>query len=264
MKADKVVLITGGSSGIGLAVSEYMRDAGCSVYEVSRRPSCRDAITHITGDVTVPEDMERAVQTVVERENRIDILINCAGSGISGAVEFTDAVNASSQMAVIFDGTSNACRAVLPVMRRQKSGRIVNISSVAAVVPIPFQTYYSAAKAAVNSFTLALANEVRPFNISVCAVMPGDIRTGFTSARKKITAGNEEYDGRIEKSVSRMENDEKNGMSPTAASRFIAKTALSGHVKPLYSIRFDYKLITVLAKILPCRFMNFVISKLYG
>lgn len=91
------------------------------------------------------------------------------------------------------------------VMRQQGSGRIVNLSSVAAPAAIPFQTYYSVSKAAINDFTLATANEVRPFGITVCAVMPGDICTGFTDARQKIPAGDEIYGGRISRSVAGME-----------------------------------------------------------
>ncbi len=96
----------------------------------------------------------------------------------------------------------------------------MNLSSVAAVAPIPFQTYYSASKAAVNAYTMALANEVRPFGITVCAVQPGDIATGFTSAREKSQAGDQAYNGRIGRSVARMEHDETAGMSPASAGAF--------------------------------------------
>ena len=114
------------------------------------------------------------------RDSHIDVLINNAGFGISGAVEFTGTEEAQRQLDVNFFGMVRMNRQVLPVMRKQGYGRIVNLSSVAGAIPIPFQTYYSASKAAINSYTMALANEVKPFGIQVCCVQPGDIRTGFT------------------------------------------------------------------------------------
>ena len=116
----------------------------------------------------------------------------------------------------------SATKAALPLMRAQGGGRIVNISSVAAPLAIPFQAWYSVSKAAVNAYTLALFNEVKQFGISVCAVMPGDIRTGFTSAREKSHAGDDVYKGRIARSVAKMEKDEENGMAPEVAGRFLA------------------------------------------
>lgn len=260
----KVVLLTGGSSGIGLATACALRDDGCKVYEISRKPAEHERITHLSGDVTKAETIESAVRDVISREGRIDILINNAGFGISGAVEFTDVDEAKKQFDVNFFGMVNVCRVVLPHMREQGSGRIVNLSSVAAAVPIPYQTFYSASKAAINAYTMALANEVQPFGISVCAVMPGDIRTGFTSAREKQIRGDEIYQGRISRSIAKMEKDEQGGMSPDKAGVFIAKLALKRSVKPLYAIRIDYKFFVFLSRALPVRFLNFLVRLLYA
>lgn len=260
---DKVVFITGGSSGIGFATAKALLAKGCRIYEMSRKPFSHSGITHLPGDVTCPEQIEAAVAQILEKEGRIDILINNAGFGISGCAEFTDPEAAEKQMAVNFLGCTNVCSAVLPVMRQQ-GGRIVNLSSVAAVTPIPFQAFYSASKAAINAYTMALANEVREFGISVCAVMPGDIRTGFTDAREKDAAGDAEYHGKLGRSVAKMEHDEQHGMSPDKAGAYIAKIALKSHVKPLYAIRIDYKAIAVLAKLLPAGLLNRLIGLLYA
>ena len=155
-------------------------------------------------------------------------------------------------------------RAVLPIMRQQGGGRIVNLSSVAAPVPIPFQTYYSAGKAAVNSYTMALSNEVKPFGITVTAVMPGDIKTGFTAARQKSIVGDEVYGGRISRSVAGMEKDEQTGMDPAKAGEFIAKVALSAGHKPLRTIGFNYRCAVFLTKILPARWLNGLIGMIYA
>ena len=263
MLADKIVLITGGSSGIGLHTALALTDRGCTVYELSRRDSNTDCIFHIKGDVTNPQDIEYAINTVISRHGKIDILINNAGVGISGCAEFAHPEAVNKQMQVNFTGCANTCSAAMPYLR-QSRGRIINLSSVAAVAPIPFQAFYSASKAAINAYSLALANEVRPFNVSVCAVMPGDIKTGFTAAREKEFAGDNIYGGRISRSVSRMEHDEQNGMPPEKAGEYIAKIALKKHIKPLYAVRADYKAVAVLAKILPARLLNYIIAILYA
>lgn len=261
---NKVVIITGGSSGIGLCTAAALRDRGCKVYELSRRDSEVTGITHIKCDVTDEAQIAAAVGQVMAENGRIDILINNAGFGISGAVEFTDTTDVRRLFDVNFFGMVRMNRAVLPLMRQQGGGRIVNLSSVAAPVPIPFQTYYSAGKAAVNSYTMALSNEVKPFGITVCAVMPGDIKTGFTSARQKNIAGDDIYGGRITRSVAGMEKDEQTGMDPAKAGAFIASVALRNSRKPLYTIGFGYKCAVFLTKILPARWLNALIGQLYA
>ncbi len=261
---DKVVIITGGTSGIGQAVAAQLRAQGCRVYEFSRRAAQSDP-NHFSVDVTDDAAVKRAVEEVFAREGRIDILINNAGFGISGAMEFTDPADAHRLMEVNLFGMDNAIRAVLPHMRQARSGRIVNISSVAGVFAIPFQAWYSISKAAVRSLTMALANEVDPFGIQVTSVMPGDIRTGFTAARKKSVVGDDVYGGRIARSVARMEKDEQNGMSPEAAARTIVRVALQKRrVKPYYAIGFSYKFLVLLDSLLPCRPVRWLLFQLYG
>lgn len=261
---NKIVIITGGSSGIGLCTAAALRDRGCKVYELSRRDSEVTGITHIKCDVTDEAQIAAAVGQVMAESGRIDILINNAGFGISGAVEFTDTAEAQRLFDVNFFGMVRMNHAVLPLMRQQDGGRIVNLSSVAAPVPIPFQTYYSAGKAAVNSYTMALSNEVKPFGITVCAVMPGDIKTGFTSARQKNITGDDIYGGRITRSVAGMEKDEQTGMDPAKAGAFIASVALKNSRKPLYTIGIAYKGAVFLTKILPARWLNALIGQLYA
>ena len=261
----QVCVITGGTSGIGRCTAQAMLARGYTVYELSRRAEGVEGLHHIAADVTKEETVRAAVAEVMAREGRIDILVNNAGFGISGAVEFTSTEDAKALFDVNFFGMVNLNRAVVPIMRAAGRGRIVNLSSVAAPVPIPFQTYYSATKAAVNAYTMALANELRPFGVTVCAVMPGDIHTGFTAARRKIGEGDDIYHGRISRSVARMEHDEQTGMDPAKAGGYIAGVALrEGNRHPLYAIRFDYKFFTFLAKVLPARFLNWLIYLLYG
>ena len=223
----EIAVITGGTSGIGRATALCLRDAGYDVYELSRRPEGVEGLHHIRCDITDEDQVRAAVAEIIGQAGRIDVLINNAGFGISGAVEFTDTAEAQRLLDVNFFGMVRMNKAVIPHMRRAGRGRIVNLSSVAAPCPIPFQAYYSAGKAAVNAYTMALANELRPFGITVCAVQPGDIHTGFTAARVKTMAGDDVYQGRIGRSVQRMEHDEQTGMDPAKAGAFIARAGLS-------------------------------------
>ena len=261
---NKIVIITGGTSGIGLATANRLRGMGCTVYEFSRRPVA-DTPNHLSVDVTDENAVKAAVAAVVGQAGRVDILINNAGFGISGAMEFTEPADAHRLMEVNLFGMDNMIRAVLPHMRAQGGGRIVNLSSVAGLYAIPFQAWYSISKAAVRALTLALANEVAPYGVQVCCVMPGDIRTGFTAAREKSSAGDDQYGGRIVRSVERMERDEQSGMSPEAAARTIVRAATKrGGVKPCYTIGFSYKCLVFLNRLLPGGAVRRLLYMLYG
>lgn len=260
----KVALVTGGSSGIGREAALALAKAGLRVFELSRSGSDCAGVEHITGDVTDPASVEHAVQYITENCRRLDILVCCAGFGISGAVEFTEREAAGRQMDVNFFGTVNTVKAVLPVMREQGCGRIVCTSSVAGAIAIPFQTFYSASKAAINAYVCALRSEVAPFGIEVCGVMPGDASTGFTAARQKSCEGDEVYGGRISRSVAGMEKDETHGAPASVIGGFIAGIAVKKRVKPLYVPGFKYRLFTALAKVLPTSAVCWIVGKMYA
>lgn len=260
----QVVIVTGGSSGIGAEAAKYLADRGCTVYELSRSGHDRENIRHISADVTEEVSVNEAIRTIWEAEGQIDILINNAGFGIAGAAEFTAVADAKQQLEVNFWGMVRVTRAVLPIMRKQGKGRIVNTSSVAAVSPIPFQAYYSVSKAAINSFTMSLANEVRPYGIRVSAVMPGDTRTGFTDGRVRSFAGDEAYGGRISRSVNKMEKDERNGGSARSVGIVLGKAALSQSRKVFYTPGLAYKLAVLLMRVLPAGTANAILGRMYA
>ncbi len=260
----RTALVTGGSSGIGLQAALALEKAGCRVYTLSRRETSAEGLCHISADVTDEAAVAQAVGRILRETGRIDILVNCAGFGISGAIEFTELKDAKKQFDVNFFGMTVVTKAVLAHMRERGSGRIVNVSSVAAPANVPFQAYYSASKAAVNSYTCALANELRPCGVTVCAVQPGDIHTAFTDVREKSFAGDEAYGGRIARSVARMEKDERGGMDPAKAGAYVAMTALRRSVKPLYAIGIVAKAECVLLRLLPCRLSNWLVGLIYA
>lgn len=262
---NQVVIITGGSSGIGLSTAKLFRASGCRVYEFSRREMIHpDGVVHICADVTDEAAVARAVAQVEEKEGRVDILLCNAGFGISGAAEFTENRDAKRLLEVNLFGMVNAVKAVLPIMRRQGSGKIICISSVAAAVSIPFQAWYSVSKAAVSAYANALREEVHPFGIQVCAVLPGDICTGFTGSREKSSVGDDVYQGRIARSVAVMERDERSGMSAEKAAGRIVQIAAKKHVKPSYAIGLSYRFVMLLTRILPGRMLSWIVRMIYA
>ena len=261
---NQVAIVTGGTSGIGLAAAEELQKTGYQVYTFSRRGGANKGnIRNLAVDVTDEEAVKAAVHEILEEAGKVDLVVNCAGFGISGAIEFTSLEDAKRLFDVDFFGTVNVNNALIGSMRKAGGGRIINISSVAGPAAIPFQAYYSCAKAAVDDYTAALANELRPFDIKVCAIRPGDVKTGFTAAREKKHIGNDIYGGRIDKSVAKMEKDEVTGASPKVLGRYVVKVARIPNPKPFYTPGIVYKACVVLIKILPCRLVNALIGKLY-
>ncbi len=259
----RVCVLTGGSSGIGKATAELLAKNGFAVYELSRSGTHAEGVVHITAEVMQPDQIRSAVNEVLAAEGRIDLLINNAGFGISGTVEFTDPKDAFTQLNVNFFGALHCIQAVLPTMRAQKSGHIVNISSVAAPIAIPFQSFYSATKSATNSLTLALRNEVKPFGIKVCAVLPGDVKTGFTAARKKSTEGAEIYGSALDHAVRVMEHDEQNGMSPGMVAKAILRVANRKNPPVFTTVGFQYQIFVLLNKLLPASWTNALVGMIY-
>lgn len=259
---DKVVIVTGATAGIGKAAAEMFKARGAKVVCFARRKS--DEFDSIQTDVTDREAVKRAVDEVVRKYGRIDVLVNNAGMGISGAVENTDEAAARKIFDLNFFGVLNVTQAVLPVMRAQGGGTIVNVSSVAAELAIPFQAFYSATKSAVSSLSAALRNEVAPFGIKVTAVLPGDVKTDFTASREKNAFDDPAYGDRIARSVAVMERDEKNGMPPEVIAKAIVRASLAGNPPVSRVGGWKYVLLVRLAHVLPKRLVAYILGKMYA
>ena len=257
----KTAVITGGSGGIGLATARLFAAEGYKVFELSRSGAGENGITHIRADVSDEESVKNAFAQIALETDKIDALVNNAGYGISGAVEYTEMSHAKRQFDVNFFGLAAVTKAALPFVKKC-GGIIVNVSSVAGALAIPFQAYYSASKAAINSLTAALANELRPFGVRATALMPGDISTGFTQKRVKLAAAG--YESRLNRSVAAMEKDEKNGGTPDFIARKIFALSQKRRPKPLYTAGAKYKIFVFLGKILPARLVNKILGALYA
>ena len=147
----------------------------------------------LVADVTDDRSVEQAVAAVLEREGRLDIVVNNAGMGIAGPVENTSIEQAKRQLEVNFFGAFRVCRAVLPALRSQRSGYIVNIGSIGGLIAIPYQAMYSASKFALEGLSESLRMEVRPFGIKVVIIEPGDHKTAITENRTEMSGGTDAY-----------------------------------------------------------------------
>lgn len=259
----RTILITGGSSGIGLSTAKLFADRGWIVYELSRHGSDSEGINHIACDVSNPESVQKAVQEVFARTNHLDVVISNAGYGISGPIEFTDINDAHHQFDVNFFGAVHLTQAVLPYLRQQGYGHIIFTSSVAAVLSIPYQAFYSATKAAINAYALALHNELREWHIKVSVLMPGDVATGFTKARKKDQAGAEIYT-HMNAAVSAMEKDEQTGIASSRMAKQLYAIAQKKHPHPQYIGGGKYKIFCLLDRLLPKHLVNWIVGQLYS
>jgi NAD(P)-dependent dehydrogenase (short-subunit alcohol dehydrogenase family) len=221
----KVVLVTGASSGIGRACAELLAASGYRVYGASRRAVVGRAVESIAMDVTDDASVREAVAAVIAREGRIDIVVNNAGIGIAGAVEDTSVEEAREQLEVNFFGVLRVCRAVLPVLRKQRASYIVNIGSIGGLIAIPYQGLYSASKFALEGLTESLRLETRQFGVHVVLIEPGDHRTGFTDNRRMTADSqrNPAYSARFQRAVKRMGADERSGPAPEAVARLLLR-----------------------------------------
>lgn len=181
----KVVLITGGSSGIGKTVGVYLKSKGYTVYGSSRKPEsvANSPFPLVAIDVRNNETINAAVQQIVKQEGRIDVLINNAGVGITGPIEEIPLEEIQNNFHTNVFGPIEVMKAVLPFMREQKKGLIINVTSIAGYMGLPYRGIYSASKGALELITEAIRMEVKPFNIKVTNVAPGDFATDIASRR---------------------------------------------------------------------------------
>ena len=182
----KVVFITGGSSGIGKAIGTYLHEKGYNVYGTSRNPSKYEGsvpFSLVALDVTKEDSILQAIQVVVEAEGKIDVLVNNAGVGITGPIEETPTEEIRNAFETNFYGPLNVIKAVLPTMRKQGNGHIVNITSIAGYMGLPYRGIYSATKGALELITEAYRMEVMQFGIQMINVAPGDFATNIANGR---------------------------------------------------------------------------------
>lgn len=267
-KNNKVILITGASSGIGKACAEYLSQRGYRVYGTSRRIQQvnPESFKMIQMDVDNDNSVEQGVNLILEKEGRLDVVVNNAGFGIAGSIEDTSIEEAKAQLETNFFGVFRVCKAVLPIMRKQESGYIINISSIGGLISVPFQGLYCASKFAVEGMSEALRMEIKEFGIKVILIEPGDFHTGFTLHRRRTLESqkNSVYSEKFNNAVGAMTADEMNGFAPKRIACLVERIINSKTPCFRYTTGPIIERIAVLLrKILPQSVFEWVVMKSY-
>lgn len=251
----KVVFITGASSGIGKAIATYLHSKKYKVYGTSRNPEkVKDVpFSMVALDVLDVNSIKKAIEKVISLEGRIDILINNAGKGITGPIEDTP----TNEMKANFDtnlfGPIEVMKAVLPYMRKQKSGLIINTTSIAGYMGLPFRGIYSASKGALELITEAINMEVQQFGINVVNVAPGDFATNIAAGRYHTPVfEHSAYKEKYAENLALMDAHVDGGMNPEIMARAVEKIINTKRPKIHYKVGGGMeKLSIVLKRILP-------------
>lgn len=269
----KVVLITGASAGIGLATAVQLMNDGACVYGASRRGGIsknaekgEGKLIQVELDINDEAAIGLLVNRILKEQKQLDVVICNAGNGIAGSVEDSSIEEIRYQFETSFFGTVKTIQACLPTFRAQGRGQIITLSSVAGVIPIPYQAFYSSVKSALLVFMQSLSMELKPFGIQCCTVLPGDTKTEFTAARKytvKSSSTQSPYLERMQKGVRKMEIDEQNGMKPEVIAKNIVAQVNSNCMKAIVIPGIDYKFFCFLFKVLPTKTKLWIISKIY-
>lgn len=251
MGSKQVALVTGASSGIGQATAELLAARGFTVFGTSREPTqVASSYRWLSMDVRSDASVEAAVQSLLEQAGRIDVLVNNAGFAQVGAIEESSIADVQAQLDTNLLGVLRVIKSVLPVMRQQGSGRIVNVSSVVGQVAPPFMGVYATSKFALEGLSEALREEVRPFGVDVSLIEPSFVKTHIVSQQptNPIAA----YTTRRQAAMQALSKSVESGMEPQAVAKVIVRAATSRpHLR--YLVGRDVKVLMLFKRMLPQR-----------
>ena len=252
---NKVVLITGGSSGIGKSIGEFLHQKGFVVYGTSRNPEkiSNSIFPLVALDVRDKQSIVNCVAEVIQKAGRLDVVINNAGVGITGPIEEIPTEEIKNNFETNLFGPIEVMKAVLPQMRLQQSGLIINVTSIAGYMGLPFRGVYSASKGALELITEALRMEVKSFGIHITNVAPGDFATNIAAGRyhAPVVKGSA-YEMTYGKSLKEMDNHVDSGSNPNEMARAIFAIIQNNNPKIHYKVgAFMQKFSIVLKRILP-------------
>ncbi|MGD1840019.1 MAG: oxidoreductase [Thermonemataceae bacterium] len=256
---NKVALITGVSSGIGKETAKLMVKNGFKVYGASRRMSKMstlesEGVRLLEMDLTVEESIQQTVTQVLSEEKRLDVLVNNAGYGSYGALEDVPIEEAKYQFEVNIFGLARLIQLVLPQMRQQQSGRIINISSIGGSFGEPHGAWYHATKFALEGLSDSLRMELKQFGIEVVIIKPGAIKTEWnTIARNKLVevSGKTTYKKLVHKHYKMLESADKQGSQPIVVAKSILKAATVANPKTRYAVGKGAKLLLFIRSVSP-------------
>lgn len=256
----RVVVITGVSSGIGQACAKRFDILGDTVVALGRTPI--DSPNFISCDVSVEAMVEAAFATIKERYGHIDILINNAGYGFSGATELATSEEVHNVFDVNYYGVFYCSKYALPLM--SKGAKIINVSSVMALFAVPYRGIYNASKAAVNMLTFSMAMELKASGIQVAAVCPGDVKTNFTKHRIKNYKTNARYGERVKNAAEFVDSKEDKRMPVDKVAKKLVAFANRRKLKPFIIISAKYKFLYHIQKLFPMSTLHFFTEKLFS
>lgn len=251
----KVILITGGSSGIGKSIGEFLTDKGFQVFGTSRNPSnySNSKFDLVALDVSDMNSIHSCVAKVIEKTGRIDVLINNAGAGITGPIEEIPDIEIKRNFETNFFGPINVIKAVLPNMRKQHSGLIINVTSIAGYMGLPYRGVYSASKGALELITEAFRMEIKEFNINMTNVAPGDFATNIAAGRYHAPElESSPYKELYGNTLKLMDEHVDSGLDPLLMAKAIYSIINTKNPKVHYKVgAFMQKFSIVLKRILP-------------
>jgi NAD(P)-dependent dehydrogenase (short-subunit alcohol dehydrogenase family) len=248
-----VALVTGASTGIGRATALALRNAGYRVFGTSRRKAVDDTpgITMLACDVTEEASVRAAIQEVLAASGRIDLLVNNAGIGLLGGAEESSTVQAQALFDVNVFGVLRVTNAVLPVMRDQRAGRIVNMSSILGLIPSPYNALYASTKHAIEGYSESLDHEVRTFGIRVALVEPGLTRTSFEENITKPDRALAVYDSVRSRMEAWMRRGVERGDDPEIVARAVVKAATDPEPRRRYTAGKLARQVRIMRRYLP-------------
>ncbi|MBE7091508.1 MAG: SDR family NAD(P)-dependent oxidoreductase [Clostridiales bacterium] len=259
-----VAFLVGASSGIGYEFAKICMQKGYAVMNASRTPCDIDGVTNYTVNVKNREEIEEAVRDITKRKRRIDLLVYFAGISMAAPVEHAEEEDICELYDVNYYGFLRVVSTVLPVMRAQNRGKIVAVSSLGSVLPIPFDTFYSGTKAGLNLVCETLKMELSPFRIKVYSVLLGGVKTGFSEKRNVYAgAGARLYYGKMKNAVKALTETEQKGMHAEVAAKKIMQTTYKKNPPPLIVIGGKNKFYYLCAKYLPRRWVCGLLSRKY-
>lgn len=251
----KVVLITGGSSGIGKSMGEFLVQKGLKVYGTSRNPQNyrENKFPIVSLDVTNTNSISSCIEAVIKAEGQLDVVINNAGAGITGPLEEIPEIEIKRNFETNFFGPINVIKAVLPQMRKQNSGLIINVTSISGYMGLPYRGIYSASKGALEIITEAFRMEIKDFNIQMCNVAPGDFATNIAAGRYHAPINNDSpYKTPYGNTLNLIDEHVDKGKDPELMAKTIYKIINTKSPKIHYKVgAFMQKFSIVLKRILP-------------
>ncbi len=252
----KVVLITGGSSGIGKSIALYLKSKGYIVYGTTRSLNKTNddwGFELLEMDVTKPVTIHNAIELIIAQQGNLDILINNAGIGITGPVEETPYEEITKVFDTNFNGPIHVSKAVLPQMRKQGSGLIINITSIAGYMGLPFRGIYSATKGALDLVTETLRMETKQFGVKIVSLAPGDFATNIAAGRYHAEVfENSPYKDAYSNTLDLINEGVHEGDDPILVAKMVLKIINTANPKPHYRVgTFMQKFSIKLKKYLP-------------